>query len=65
MNDSKFQDWFYGLPIWAELDNYVYFGLAGLLLWLLPFDDKTMIAIGGALIGAIILKGRGNGGPKG
>jgi hypothetical protein len=59
MDGLKLQEWFYGLPIWDEIDNYVYFGLAGLLLWLVPFGDEAIKTIGAGLVGALILKGRG------
>ena len=54
--------WFYGLPIWNETDNYIYFIMAGAAMFLLNFDADTLKAIGGALVGALIMKGKGNGG---
>ena len=59
MNLIKFQEWFYGLPIWDEIDNYIYFILAGVFISVLPFDEQTLVAIGGALIGGLIMKGKG------
>ncbi len=58
---TKFQEWFYSLPLWSEIDNYIYFFLAGFLMWLLPFENEALISVGGTLIGALIIKGRGNG----
>jgi len=58
---DEFEKWFYGLPIWDEIDNYAYFVIAGLLLWAIPFDEEAVKTIGAGLIGALILKGRGPG----
>ena len=59
MEKIEFVKWFYGLPIWDEIDNYIYFLIAGLLLFILPFEGETIKAIGSALVGALIMKGRG------
>lgn len=59
MKYIKFQDWIYQLPLWAEIDNYIYFALAGLFLWLSPIEGDQAVALYGALIGALVMKGRG------
>lgn len=55
----QFNDWFFSLPIWDEIDNYLYFALAGIFLYLSPIDGKEAVGIWGALVGALIMKGRG------
>ena len=59
MGNLKFQEWFYGLPIWEEIDNYAYFMIAGFLLYLVEFDKETTATLGVALIVGLIVKGKG------
>ena len=60
MKYLKFQEWFYGLPIWEELDNYVYFGLAAICLFVLEIDTTAKGPLIGGLVGALLIKGRGS-----
>lgn len=57
MKYIKFQEWFYGLPIWAEIDNFTYFGMASICIYLVEFKDKSILVT--ALVTALIMKGKG------
>lgn len=64
MNDSKFQEWLYGLPVWAESDNYVYFLMAILFISFLKLDGDVLVNLIVMVVTGLVMKGRGNGGPK-
>ena len=60
--ESKFQEWFYNLPIWNELDNYIYFALAILIIFLTDMPSEAKVPLIGAIVAAALVKGKGNGG---
>ena len=54
---SRAADWFYGLPIWQEIDNFIYFGFAFALLYLVGVEHTKELL--GAVVGALIIKAKG------
>lgn len=53
---SSAQQWFMTLPVWDELDNYIYFGFALGLVYLLGIENNKELA--GAIVGALLIKAK-------